>query len=79
MARKGHHRKPDPIKVCKVCGETVVRRYRPSGKLERHQDFLTRKYCSRRCSTTAIALGFQAIRETRGEPVVVLPLAEVMV
>jgi hypothetical protein len=79
VAHKGHHRKPDPIKVCMVCGETVVRRYRPSGKIESYQDFLTRKYCSRQCATTAISLGFQVIRETRGEPVVVLPLAEVTV
>jgi hypothetical protein len=79
MAHKGHHRKPDPIKVCMVCGETVERRYLPCGKIERQQDFLTRKYCSRRCSTTAIALGSQVIRETRGDPVVVLPLAEVTV
>lgn len=79
MAHKGHHRKPDPEKTCKVCGDPMIRRYLPSGKLERHQDFLTRRYCSRRCVTTAIAFGFHAVRETRGDPVVVLPLAEVTV
>lgn len=75
MARKGRPRKPDPVKICRLCEAPIIRRYLPCGKLERHQDFLTRQYCSRRCSSAAIALNSHQIRESRGEPVVIHPLA----
>jgi hypothetical protein len=79
VAHKGHHRKPDPEKVCRICGEPMVRKYLPCGKLERHQDFLTRKYCSRRCLSASITFWCFDVRKERGEPIVVLPLAEMTV
>jgi hypothetical protein len=57
----------------------MVRKYLPCGKLERHQDFLTRKYCSRRCLSASITFWCFDVRKERGEPVVVLPLAEMTV
>lgn len=63
MARKGHHRKPDPSRECEYCGRPYERTRYPCGYLEGYQDFVTRKYCSKRCNLLAMALARRVRRE----------------
>lgn len=42
----------DAARSCEFCGAEITRR-RPNGSLRLRRDFLTQRFCSKRCSTTA--------------------------
>jgi len=58
----GMNRKPDPVRLCQVCGKTMQRNRWKGGELEEYHRFIKRQTCSHECRYIQIA------RKRRIEP-----------